>query len=95
MYPSELNKDEIEESAIISAFCQLIEMRFKDEKFYTIWKKDIYPFVRDYSIKVLHISDEDAKKNIKIVEERRKPKITFNTLEDAMRFLDKIREEST
>lgn len=92
MYPKELHKDKIEESSIISAFVQLMDIRFKDDPCYPYWKNRVLPVVKKYSLEVLGFDEEESKKNIAIVE-RRKVKTTFKNLAEVEQFLKRIEDD--
>lgn len=95
-WPKELEKDHIEQSAIISAFCQLMDMRFKGEPFHETWRRNVKDKVIAYSHNILGINEEQAKKNITIVAQRREQKkLNFNSLEEAIAYVESQKGNSS
>jgi hypothetical protein len=85
MYPIELHKTPREEGITIAAFIQLMDIRFKDDPAYQVWKKSVLPVVKKYAVDVLNIQQPTAQEIRQAFEP--KSKFTFDSLDEVLQFI--------
>lgn len=93
-YPKEFdNYLKEEEAALISAFIQYLDIRFKDSQpaMYFSWKKHVLPVIKEHALTLWGLPT--IEESIKILEDRRnrihasRPKVNFDNIQDAIKFL--------